>query len=113
MLSTVTISRAVMDGAKLLDGFEPQWFQRIDASRLNIDIPGCDVLSLLFGDFDTGYARVVMSRPPMERGQACDYGFALPRDENIGPRAIRARWALTDAWIDVIDFRRMVASLRN
>lgn len=87
-------------GAQLLDREVPDWWERIEAGRLDLaSCPLC-VMGQLFSHYEQGLARLAVWR----RGH--EYGFALPSFKSELGSA--EAWAeLTEMWRSIILKRRV------
>lgn len=92
-------AKQVDKGANLLDRVNPEWFNTIDESTLDMSSCTRCALGKTFASYCIGLAKLGLTDD-----LAADYGFVLPLSVMWHP----CEWnELREAWLDIIISRRM------
>lgn len=119
MFDAEEIRERVDKGASLLDEVKPGWFlaENVDITRVDMGDYSLCVLGWAFGDFLNGITTLRNAYHDGETDWSFRHGFdGSMEDENLRP--IPDQYAqvyydeLRDVWLDVINERRWIGSIK-
>jgi len=103
----MNLETKVAKGAVLLDGIDPEWFDKIELEDLDMMECKFCILGQLYGDYESGLHEIGFHYDQKGHARRFDYGFSTSFSEGGSHRE------LTEPWKQEILNRRQKETERN